>query len=204
MNNNDNIPRIEERVGRALSHGDLRQRPGPCDLDKVCALGLVGIGERLADAIFRLKYGNDARSYEDAYLGVYTLALSMNMKLHWNLRGKRMRWMVRRVLGYWLVDNCPLCTGVGYEAIPGSPHLSDRACTLCLGTRKRPMPWVRRLPKEPEGRGVKRETKQRWRRVCERMVRWQETHRSLLCALELNERVIGDKMVAKLANEMRL
>lgn len=199
---NENAPSIEERVGKAISRGDLRQREYACDLDKICALGIVGIGERLAGAIFRLKYGLDPKGYGEALAGVYMLALGLNRKLRWNFRQPRLERMTRRVMVYWLADNCPLCTGLGYEIIHSTPYLSDRACPQCLGTRKRAMPWTRMLPREPEGRHVRKETRQRWRRFCERMARWQEAHRTLLVALEVNERVIGDKMIQKLSNEV--
>lgn len=200
----DDFPRVEERVGRALSRGNLRQREGACDLDKVAALGAVGISEPLADAVFRLKYANDPKSYDDALGGMLGLAHSLDNRHGWRLKRQRTQWMARRVLDYWLADVCLLCTGVGYEVIQGSPHLSDRACPACHGERKRPMPWVKRLPREPEGRhGRSHERYKRWQRVVARMVRLQEQHRTLLVTLENVERRIGEKMIGKLAAQVR-
>lgn len=201
----EDIPGVEERVGRALSRGNLRQSEHACDLDKVAALGVVGIQERLADAVFRLKYANDAHAYEDALEGVRSLARNLDMRDRWRLRPKRLRWMATRVLRYWLADVCPLCSGVGYEIIAGSPHLSDRACPACHGERKRPMPWMRKLPREPEARHTPRTHVEwaRWRKLCERMVRLQLQHRLLLVTLEDVERRIGAKVIAKLSQEMR-
>lgn len=201
----DDKPTVHERVGRALSTGNLRQSENPCDLDKVAALGAVGIEERLADAVFRLKYANDPYAYEDAVDGVRSLARRLNEKERWRLRDGRLRRMSKRVLNYWLADVCRLCSGVGYEVVPNSPHLSDRACPACNGERKRPMPWVRKLPKEPEGRMTLalRQRIEGWGKWCKVLERFAYRHRLLLVTLEEVERRIGAKMIAKLAQNVR-
>lgn len=200
----DDRPGIAERVGRALSRGNMRQREGACDLDTVGALGMVGLHERLADAVYRLKYANDPGSYDDALVGVYRLARAMNGRNGWRLRSKALHWMAKRVLNYWLNDACRVCTGVGYEVIHGSPHLSDRPCPKCHGTRKLAFPWVRRFPRKPEGRFTRKAKLQRWYDVSTRLRNSIHRHHHLLAELERCERVIGEKMIAKLAREVRL
>jgi hypothetical protein len=197
--------RIEEQVGRALSRGDLRQREvGTGDIDKIIALGMVGISERLADAVFRVKYANEAREYGNALQGVYGLARALDQRERWRYRRRRLWKMAKQVFNYWLMDVCPLCTGVGYEVVSGSPHLSDRACPACHGERKRMMPWLRlRMPQEPGGRRVTPERRKRWLKRCEMIGVYQKRHRALLVTLETMERVIGEKMIAKLAHAGR-
>lgn len=195
---------IEERVGSALARGDLRQREGPCALDKVGALGMVGVTERLADAVFRLKYANDHHGYHEALAGVYSIARSLDAKNGWRLKRKTLHWMSKRVLHYWLSDVCPLCSGVGYEVIAGSPHLSDRPCQQCHGARKRPMPWLKRLPRKPEGRRVSKVQERRWEAVCRKLSLHIERHRTLLVALERVEWTIGEKMIQKLSDAVRI
>lgn len=192
-------PSIEERVGRALSRGNMRQREGACDLDVVTALGLVGIREKLADACFRLKYSNDPKSYNEALEGVYGLARALDARNRWRLNRRRLRWMSKIVLDYWLADGCRLCTGLRYLTIHGTPHLSDRQCPACHGSGKREMPWVFKLPRIPEGRGVNRTIKQVWREKCQRMQDSQYRCRQLLVELEISERQIAEKMRARLA-----
>jgi hypothetical protein len=203
MRNRDDSPTIEERVGAALAMGNLRQREGPCQLDKIGVLGMVGISEKLADAVYRLKYSNEATSYNDAFDGVYRLARVLDRRNRWRMRGTRLRWMTRRVLDYWLIDNCFTCTGVGYQPIPGSPHLSDRPCPSCHGTRKRPMPWIKRLPRKPEGRRVNAHRLARWTQVCRKLTDQAERSRHLLAELEKTERWIGEKIIAKLSTQGR-
>ena len=200
---NDDRPSIAERVGRTLSRGNLRQREGPCDLDTVGVLGMVGITERLADAVYRLKYANDHKSYDDALTGVYGVAAGLNSRQRWRLKRSALRWMARRVLDYWLMDSCLTCTGVGYEVILGTPHLSDRACQECHGSRKRAMPWLRKLPRRPEGKGATRAHRTRWSAVVRRMEDSMHRHKHLLVELENAERRIGEMMIAKLAREVR-
>lgn len=195
---NDDKARIEEQVGRALSRGDLRQRIGPSDLDKVIALGAVGITERLADAVFRVKYANDHKEFDTALAGVYGLARAMDARQRWRYRRRRLMWMSKRVLRYWLMDVCQICTGVRYIPAAGTGRLSDVPCPACHAEGKRPMPWVKRLPQEP-GKRVTRAERRRWQDVRSTMLAYQERHRALLVALETMERVIGEKMIAKLS-----
>ena len=205
MSSSEGRPGIAERVGKALARGDMRQysRAGRilygADIDTVGALGLVGIQEPLADAIFRLKNANDPRSYDGALAGVCRLARSLNTRQRWRYNRKRLAWMARSVLDYWLMDGCPACTGLGYEVIPGTPHLSDRPCQACHGSRKRAMPWLRELPKRPEGRKDTRAYRKLWYTVCGRIGNSITRHRLLLVELETVERRVAEKMRERLA-----
>ena len=202
----ENRPSVAERVGSALARGNLRQHDrsgrilqGRCDIDTIAVLGLVGINEKLADAVYRLRYANDHKSYQDALDGVYGIARSLAARYRWKANGKRLRAMSRRVLDYWINDGCTLCTGVGYEVIVNSGRLSDRVCPKCLGSRKRAMPWLKRLPRKPEGRGATRAYLQRWREVAEKVTRHMYRHRKLLVELERAELRIADRIASRLA-----
>src|SRR4051812_45053778 len=98
---------IEEKVGISLSRGS--------GLDRVIALGLVGIEESMADAFLRLKIANDPKSYFEALKAVNNLARSLNAQKNW--RQKKLGKMSKVVLDYWLVDICPACTGKRDDAI---------------------------------------------------------------------------------------
>ena len=205
MAHNDERPHIAERVGNALSRGNLRQHDrsgrlltGTSDLDVVAALGVVGIGERLADAVYRLKYANDHKSYYDALQGVRDLARSMDAKSRWKVRREHLKKMAQHVLDYWLNDSCPTCTGVKYEVIRGSPHLSDRACKACHGSGKKEMPWNRRVPGRPEGKHVTHEKIKEWDAESRDIVASMSRHRALLIELERIEVRVGDALRTKL------
>lgn len=44
------------------------------------------------------------------------------------------------VVCFWLVQNCPACTGRGETVVPDTPKLSGRACSTCHGSQKLPPP----------------------------------------------------------------
>jgi hypothetical protein len=194
----DDAPTLAEIVGRALLSGDLRQKEHSCDLDKVGALGLVGVTERLADAVFRLKYAGQPSAYDEALYGVYVIARSLASRNRWKVRRWRLWRMARSVLDYWLSDLCRACNGVRYLVIPGSPHLSDRPCPECKATGKRAMPWLRKLPRRPDGKRATPERIARWRHLCNELQKRAERHRHLLVELERAESRIADKVAAKL------
>lgn len=189
---------IHERVGVALSNGNLRQTSR--DIDTIGALGMVGVTERLADAVFRLKYGNDPSSYRDALAGVYGIARSLDARGNWRYRRRRLHWMAKRVLGYWITDLCPSCNGLGFDVMLGTPHLSDRPCRSCRGTRKRVMPWLRKLPKRPPpslGRGHM----EKWKKLRSRLQAYAARHREILVGLERSEDIIAMKVSMKLSRQ---
>lgn len=202
----ENRPSVAERVGSALARGNLRQHDrsgrilqGRCDIDTIAVLGLVGINEKLADAVYRLRYANDHKSYQDALDGVYGIARSLAARYRWKANGKRLRAMSRRVLDYWINDGCQVCTGVGYEIVLNSARLSDRLCRGCGGTRKRAFPWHKRMPRKPEGRSVGRAQLKRWRDVALLVQQHMDRHKHLLSELERAEERISSSMNGRLA-----
>lgn len=203
-NNNDNRRSIEESIGSALSSGNLTYHgETACNLDKVMALGAIGIDEKLADAVFRLKYSNDAGSYEDALVGVKQLLRSVGGRKNWRLRGARADGMAKSVLDYWISDTCVSCTGLMFVKALGAPNLTAAHCPACDPVRpgKRPYPWVLRRPKiRDRGRKTNDPTVRRRRAAFEKFM---EQHKALLCELEEVERNIGGKLIAKLAQRVR-
>ena len=195
---------IEERVGAALSSGDLTG----ANLDVLTALGVVSIREPLADAVFRLKYANEASSYPDAMTAVRTLARFLNKKAGWKLSERHTNAMAKAVLDYWLDDLCPACEGRGWLKPEGAPILSNHPCPACLGrvdgrVGKRPFPWMLNRPKV---RMHDRDSKTRRRQLLRRRALFDlmtDRHKALLCAIEDVERVIGGKVIAALGREVR-
>ena len=182
-----NRPGIDEMVGLALARGDLTPRETNCGLDKVMALGMVGMEERITDAIFRLKYANDHKAYADANKAVTDLARRLNTTENWN-QGSRLATIATAALNYWLADMCPACTGkrddpdkMGPTSMPmtGTPYLDGVTCDACGGSGKRPYPWLREKG------------------------RIGHYHTVLLVAIECAERRIRDKLITKLSNQIR-
>ncbi len=166
-------PNVEEKIGRALADGDLDYRSSA--INAVIALGCVSIEEKVADAVFRLKYANDAHSYRDAVKAVSGMAKSLDARHNWRMKDHAA--MAAEVVKYWLCDLCPSCTGIGAQAITGTPVLGTY-CLACRGSGKRDYPW------QEMGRAARYYTETLW-------------------ALEEAERRIRGKLIDKLAHEIR-
>ena len=180
MNATADRPSLQEKVGRALADGNLTQRDEPCSLDKVLALGLVGMDDPITDAIYRLKYANEARSYRDAIRAVLALARRLNRVDNWQM-GSKLQAMAMEVLNYWVAPACPACTGRRAQIITGTPHLEDEPCPACYGSGKRPYPWLSQHGRDKSER----------------------CHTSLLIAVDESERRIRDKLISRLGPDLR-
>lgn len=178
-------PGVSEMMGSALSSGDLSPKLGPCGLDKVMALGLLGMRDKMADAVFRLKYRPSLVSYQDTLKVVEDLARRLDRAENWRMQ-PRIPTMAKAVLDYWLDDICEVCgarkadverMGGTARKITGTPALEDAPCQACSGSGKRPLPWA----------ATNRDG-----------VRLSNAHTALLVALEETERRLAGDLVAKL------
>lgn len=193
-------PGIVERIGSAMSGERLAWGSGQHAI--VVAMGLVSIKQPMADAVFGLKYGNDAKCYDDALVCVRKIARTMAMRDWPDASNAEMDAMAKLVLDYWLMDVCRACEGRGWEVAPGAPYLTDLRCGVCDPDRpgKRPYPWRGRALRMPVA------TAQQRKRARERMARQAEVegrHMTLLCAVEEIERKVGDLVVRRLATRVR-
>lgn len=186
---------VEERVGSALSTGKLEWDSSAHTL--ITALGLVGITERMADVVFRLRYANDAATYPDALAAVKDLARALAVRGNWRVRRAKLAAMAKAVLDYWLCDLCQRCNGLGFEKVVGTPRLSAKPCPACAGLKKRPAPWERSLPPLPDRRMP---AARRHRVLRARALLGQEMrrHDDLLAALQSVEAAVARKLVKRL------
>ncbi|MDA8260567.1 MAG: hypothetical protein M0Z99_33865 [Betaproteobacteria bacterium] len=180
----DDSPDIPELIGSALSSGDLAPRKGACGLDKVMALGLVGMRAKMADAVFRLKYANNGSAYSEALQTVTKLAQRLDRAENWRMQAQHQD-MAKAVLDYWLDDKCEVCgarsenpdrMGGTARKITGDQVLEGEACKACNGSGKRPFPWLNPNPRD-------------------RAARYQT---ALLVAVEETERKLAGSLIAKL------
>lgn len=178
-------PGVSELIGSALASGDLAPRAGPCGLDKVMALGLLGMRDKMADVVMRLKYANSADTYHDAQRAITELARRLDQAENWRMQS-RLPDMAKAVLDYWLDDICEECGARKVETermggtsrkITGAADLEEQACPACQGFGKRKFPWA---AEDRKGERVAR------------------CHTVLLIALEETERRVTGGLVAKL------
>ena len=191
---------IEQSVGEALASGKLTGE----QLKKVTALGVVGITEKFADAVFRLKYGNDAKSYKGVLADMERLTKRLNAQRGWMLTRKLLAPMPKEVLDYWLADTCPACQGRGWKVVDGSPYLSDEPCLTCLDRPgKRPYPWVLAFPEIKIAEHEKPEKRKELRKKVVERERLLKRYKELLCKLEDDERHVGEKVIKALSGSVR-
>jgi hypothetical protein len=104
------------------------------DVDIVRACGMVANKHPIGMALWRLKYGSDYRELANVVLALIAL---MSRK-GWT--GDHVPGLVSAVVKHWLDDVCPTCYGRGFDVMPGSPMLSDKACDTCNGKGRLPLP----------------------------------------------------------------
>ena len=121
--------RITDRIGTAQYSKDLSETPAAeiADIDIIRACGMVGVSMPLGVSLWRLKVSGDAREFPHVIEGLVELLLRKGIN-----EGESVR-LVNRVLKHHLDDLCKLCSGRGYNLIPGTPVLSDNLCIGCGG-----------------------------------------------------------------------
>jgi len=158
---------VDERIGVELADGYCGSA--------VHALGLVGMTEKAADAVFRFRQGLDSKEHGNALNAILVISRALDAK--WNWRYKNHEQLAANVLEFWTVPNCLACFGRKREVIPDTPMLGE-ICPSCGGSGQRPYPWARSTR---EGR----------------------YHTETLWAVQEAERRIRMKMVSRLAREIR-
>lgn len=126
-----------EKLARAEVSSDLKHYDRPCDVDTLTAAGMAAVKHLPHLSVFRLKFLNDATE----------MAAAKAIFIRWAFfslqRRKLNPQMANRVgvkaLAAWLDDVCHSCRGVRFQAITGTPSLSDKSCPCCNGTGKQPI-----------------------------------------------------------------
>jgi hypothetical protein len=190
---------IEQSIGEALASGELTGH----QLKKVMALGIVGITDPFADAIFRLKYGLDAKSYAETLSSTRKLSYALNFQRNWRLHTRKLSEMAKEALDYWLADTCPACQGRGWEVPEGAPYLSDNPCLHCLDRPgKRPFPWLLAHPEVKIADHEKPVKRKELKRQAKERDHLMKRYKELLCELENHERHIGEKVIVALTRNV--
>lgn len=114
-----------ERYADAASNGTLNDA-------MLAGAMLKGWGTKL----LRLKYANDAKEYAEVLAEFKEIATRHSRRMKWGDESKA-RSAAKKVLDYWLAENCPKCNGIGYEVMKGSPTLSSVPCPSCKGSKVR-------------------------------------------------------------------
>lgn len=106
--------------------------------DVVTAAGWVAQRHEMALMLWSVMYeGKTSQKHRLAEL----LGDHLNRAKNRNRRLKGDAWKIAKEMLVWHIEGvCEPCEGRGYEVIKGTPALSDRLCSHCHGTGKRPHP----------------------------------------------------------------
>jgi hypothetical protein len=122
---------IKEALFHAEQSSDLSElSEGVGDVDFLRAAGMVAQHYGTALSVWRLIELGDNTQLRPAFAGL--LAACVRMGIVHNAHE-----IVSNVLSWMAAPICPACEGRGFESIPGTPHLSERACSECDGTGKK-------------------------------------------------------------------
>ncbi len=124
-----------EHYLRAQDSSDLAdhaERAG--DVDWVRASGMVARQHECAMSVWRVIELGDYRALRPAFDNLMRLCAGHGIDTH-------PAETVSDVLAWMMEPTCPSCSGRGFELIPGTPTLSDRACGDCGGTGQRAPAW---------------------------------------------------------------
>jgi len=94
---------------------------------------------KLGTLLFRVKYCNDATTYNALFSGWMDIVKTKGSIRGWSSDVSASK-IARLSLDYWLNDVCVVCGGTGHERVPKVPQvLQDGPCKSCNGTAKRPI-----------------------------------------------------------------
>lgn len=144
--------------------------------EKLAAVAISGMPTGSpANLLFRVKYANDATSY-NALLGEWETIVSTKAVIRSWPKHINARKVARLSLEHWVNDVCPVCSGRGHVPLAGIPNvLDDAPCQSCRGTAIKPL-------------------------ICEE--NWRKYITEMVEALDSMAVYAGGEAIKKLANDM--
>lgn len=136
-------PELGVRLAAAYHSADLTHKTGPCDADKLAAVGMATAREPLAAELMRLRFDNDPRAYAPALHLLFQRVWTLNLRHDWQASLEHCRLLARSVLDYWFAPQCRGCNGLGFRKLAGAPTLEPRPCPVCRSSGVAPV----RLPR---------------------------------------------------------
>jgi hypothetical protein len=105
--------------------------------DVLTAAGWVAQQHEIAIMLWGVMYEGKT-SHKHRLTELLADALGVARRKDRRLNGPDAHKIAKEMLAWWCDGVCEACDGRGYEAIQGTPSLSDTLCTHCHGTGKRP------------------------------------------------------------------
>lgn len=124
-----------ERLSEAMVSDDLKMRENlGGDLDYMIALGCAGSKDRDASALLHVDLGGSRVSYKQLRRAAINITHRLDVRRNWKLSRQQLVDIASGAVKMYLMPNCTKCTGLKYQKVKGTPHLSDRVCPRCKGT----------------------------------------------------------------------
>ena len=132
---------ITENYSRSINSSNLKSDEHHFDTDNLAA---VALSSELGTVLFRVKYGNDATTY-NTLLDAWSKKVKFKAEVREWPKHITAHKVAEISLGYWLNDVCEVCSGRGYETLHNSPVLDEtRPCPCCHGEKRKPLIVERR------------------------------------------------------------
>jgi hypothetical protein len=126
-------PSVEERYITAKNGADVKSAAGMAAANSEEKDRVV-----LALLLWSVTYEGKTEKKRDL---ADKLGMHLNKRMARDRRLKGDAWKIGKEMLTWHIHGtCTACDGRGYEAIQGTPSLSDNLCHHCHGTGKRPYP----------------------------------------------------------------
>lgn len=129
------MTKLAQRYAKAVGSSDLKNDEYHADTDVLAA---VALSSKLGATLFRVKYFNDPHSYRQLLDDWSRLVRHKAAQRNWP-PSVDTRDVANRSLRYWFQNTCARCDGLGYDKVPGTPMLSDKACSRCGGSGTEPL-----------------------------------------------------------------
>lgn len=128
--------KLAQRYVKATQSGNLMNDRYHVDTDYLAAIAL---SRKLGSLLFRVKYGNDATSFNALLLAWEKIVIDKATVLDWPAHISR-RKVAALSLAHWLNNICVECGGKGYLPLENVPQvISDKMCPVCLASGTKPL-----------------------------------------------------------------
>lgn len=124
---------IIEKYSRATQSSNLRSDEHHHDVDKLAA---VALSSEFGALLFRVKYANDATSYNRLKDEWRWYVKKRAAVAGWPMHVKELA-VADHALNHWINDICPVCGGKCFKKMEFIDVLSDEPCDACEGSGKK-------------------------------------------------------------------
>jgi len=131
--------KISERYATARNTSNLAMdvQTNMAPFDVLTAAGMAAHASREAIMLWEVTFNGKTSAKLACIEMLEKKLVGQMLRNRWKGDARR---ITQEVFAWHMHGTCQPCAGRGYEMVPGTPHLSDRLCKSCNGTRKVKLP----------------------------------------------------------------